>query len=161
MDKAAKLYRDKAFAGLVSAYEFRPEAGQAKEKKSAAQDDADSDAGSDESADASAPNSQEKSADLAADKKAAKNLYLTHITNRAIDYILLSPALVKIAVPKSFFVFGTLMPGSDYDYKKDEPPSGYASDHCPIALDLKVVASNTTKPKTDAPAPPAAKEVAK
>ena len=161
MEKAAKLYRDKAFAGFVSAYEFRPEAGQAKEKKSAAQDDADSDAGSDESADASATNSQEKSADSAADKKAAKNLYLTHITNRAIDYILLSPALVKLAVPKSFFVLGTLMPGSDYDYKKDEPPSGYASDHCPIAVDLKVVASNIAKPKTDAPARPAAKEVAK
>ncbi len=161
MDKAAKLYRDKAFAGLVSAYEFRPEAGQAKEKKSAAQDDADSDAGSDESADASATNSQEKSTDSAVDKKAAKNLYLTHITNRTIDYILLSPALVKIAVPKSFFVFGTLMPGSDYDYKNDEPPSGYASDHCPIAVDLKVVASNTAKPKTDAPTRPAAKEVAK
>ena len=159
MEKAAKLYRDKAFAGLVSAYEFRPEAGQAKEKKSAAQDAADSDAGSDESADASATNSQEKSTDSAVDKKAAKNLYLTHITNRTIDYILLSPALVKIAVPKSFFVFGTLMPGSDYDFKKDEPPSGYASDHCPIALDLKVVASNVAKPKTDAP--PAAKEVAK
>lgn len=159
MEKAAKLYRDKTFAGFVSAYEFRPEAGQAKEKKSAAQDDAD--AGSDESADTSASNSQEKSADSAADKKAAKNLYLTHITNRAIDYILLSPALVKLAVPKSFFVLGTLMPGSDYDYKEDEPPSGYASDHCPIALDLKVVASNAAKPKTDAPARPAAKEVAK
>ena len=53
------------------------------------------------------------------------------------------------------------MPGSDYDFKKDEPPSGYASDHCPIALDLKVVASNAAKPKTDAPAPAAAKEVAK
>ncbi len=161
MEKAAKVYRDKAFAGFVSAYEFRPEAGQAKENKSAAQDDADSDAGSDESTDASASNSQEKSADSAADKKSAKNLYLTHITNRAIDYILLSPALVKLAVPKSFFVFGTLMPGSDYDYKKDEPPSGYASDHCPIALDLKVVASTTAKPKIDAPTPPAAKEVAK
>jgi len=161
MEKAAKLYRDKAFAGLVSAYEFRPEAGQAKEKKSAAQDAADSDAGSDESADASATNSQEKSTESAVDKKAAKNLYLTHITNRTIDYILLSPALVKIAVPKSFFVFGTLMPGSDYDFKKDEPPSGYASDHCPIALDLKMVASTAAKPKIDAPAPPAAKEVAK
>ena len=105
--------------------------------------------------------SQEKSSDAAADKKAAKNLYLTHITNRSIDYIFLSPALVKIAVPKSFFVFGTLMTGSDYDYKKDEPPSGYASDHCPIALDLKVVASNAAKPKADAPAPATAKEVAK
>ena len=67
----------------------------------------------------------------------------------------------NLAVPKSFFVFGTLMPGSDYDFKKDEPPSGYASDHCPIALDLKVVANNAAKPKTDAPAPAAAKEVAK
>ena len=160
MEKAAKLYRDKAFAGLVSAYEFRPEAGQAKPKKPAAKDadDAGADSETDGDGDASAPMSQEKSSDAAADKKAAKNLYLTHITNRSIDYILLSPALVKIAVPKTFFVFGTLMPGSDYDYKKDEPPAGYASDHCPIALDLKVAATNPAKlnpakPKTAESAP--------
>ena len=169
MEKAAKLYRDKAFAGLVSAYEFRPEAGQAKEKKSATPDATDSSEVADGSADANADESDAKSdatskADAkskAAEKLAAKNLYLTHITNRSIDYILLSPALVKIAVPKSFFVFGTLMPGSDYDYKKDQPPAGYASDHCPIALDLKIAARNPAKPKTDAAAPPAAKEVAK
>jgi len=147
------LYRDKNFAGLVSAYEFRPEAGQANEKKSAAPDASDSSAEADGSGDANAEESDTKSdatskADAkrkAAEKLAAKNLYLTHITNRSIDYILLSPALVKIAVPKSFFVFGTLMPGSDYDYKKDQPPAGYASDHCPIALDLKVAATNPAK----------------
>jgi endonuclease/exonuclease/phosphatase family metal-dependent hydrolase len=169
MEKAAKLYRDKDFAGLVSAYEFRPEAGQAKEKKSAAPDATDSSAQADGSADANSDESDAKSdanskADAkskAAEKLAAKNLYLTHITNRSIDYILLSPALVKIAVPKSFFVFGTLMPGSDYDYKKDQPPTGYASDHCPIAIDLKIATTNSAKPKTDAATPPAAKEVAK
>ena len=169
MEKAAKLYRDKAFAGLVSAYEFRPEADQAKEKKSAAPDATDSSAEADGSADANSDDSVTKSdatakADAkskAAEKLAAKNLYLTHITNRSIDYILLSPALVKIAVPKSFFVFGTLMPGSDYDYKKDQPPAGYASDHCPIAIDLKIAATNPTKPKTDSSAAPTAKEVAK
>jgi len=53
------------------------------------------------------------------------------------------------------------MPGSDYDYKKDQPPAGYASDHCPIAIDLKIAATNPAKPKTDAATPPAAKEVAK
>lgn len=153
MEKAAKLYRDKAFAGLVSAYEFRPEAGQAKPKKPAAKDVDEPGADSETDGDASAPMSQEKSSDAAADKKAAKNLYLTHITNRSIDYIFLSPALVKIAVPKSFFVFGTLMPGSDYDYKKDQPPAGYASDHCPIALDLKVAATNPAKSKSAESAP--------
>ncbi len=89
-------------------------------------------------------------------KTAARNLYLTHITNRAIDYILMSPALMKLAVPKSFFVMGTLMPGSDYDYKKDTPPEGYASDHCQVAIDLKVAAAEA-KPKADQMAPPAAK----
>ncbi|MSR33399.1 MAG: hypothetical protein EXS12_01130 [Phycisphaerales bacterium] len=169
MEKAAKLYRDKAFAGLVSAYEFRPEAGQAKDKKSAANDSVDAgvvtdesnEANADESAATTGATSQGGGKVTSADKKAAKNLYLTHITNRSIDYILLSPALVKLAVPKSFFVLGTLMPGSDYDYKKDEPPAGYASDHCPIAVDLKVATTKAAKPKTDAPAPPAAKEVAK
>lgn len=168
-EKASKLYRDKNFAGLVSAYEFRPEADQSKEKKSAAPDATDASAETDGAAETNADEPVAKSdatskADAkrkAAEKLAAKNLYLTHITNRSIDYILLSPALVKIAVPKSFFVFGTLMPGSDYDYKKDQPPAGYASDHCPIALDLKIAAVNSAKPKTDAAAPPAAKEVAK
>ena len=168
-EKASKLYRDKNFAGLVSAYEFRPEADQAKEKNSAAPDATDASAETDGATDANADEPVAKSdatakADAkskAAEKLAAKNLYLTHITNRSIDYILLSPALVKIAVPKSFFVFGTLLPGSDYDYKKDQPPAGYASDHCPIALDLKIAARNPAKPKTDAAAPTAAKEIAK
>ena len=108
--KPAKLYRDKAFAGLVSAYVFRPEA-------------------------------DKPSGPLPADKAAAtaaRRLYITHLTYRSIDFILMSPALTRRAVPRSYFVLGTPMPESGYDATKDSPPPGYASDHCPIAVDLNL-----------------------
>jgi endonuclease/exonuclease/phosphatase family metal-dependent hydrolase len=53
---------------------------------------------------------------------------------RTIDYILLSPSLYKRAERGSFFVLSLpkpLNPGSD-------KPAGYASDHCPVAIDLKI-----------------------
>lgn len=70
------------------------------------------------------------------DRSLPREAYLTHESGRAIDYILMSPGLAKDVVPKSFFVLGTMYPGDDYDYRKDSPPSGYASDHYPLAIDL-------------------------
>ncbi|MFO0874741.1 MAG: endonuclease/exonuclease/phosphatase family protein [Phycisphaerales bacterium] len=63
-------------------------------------------------------------------------LYRTHESERVFDYILLDSAAFREFVPGSAFVLGTLFPGDSYDYTKDTPPPGYASDHYPVAIDL-------------------------
>ena len=67
---------------------------------------------------------------------------------RAIDYILLSPNLFKRAQRDSFFVLSVpkaLQPGSD-------KPAGYASDHNPLAVDLKMAAKPEAAKPAAAPA---------
>jgi len=73
------------------------------------------------------------------DKDAPKETYTTHASARVIDYMIMTPGLAADCVPSSFFVLGTLHAASDWDFKKADtipPPAGYASDHCPIAIDL-------------------------
>ena len=65
-----------------------------------------------------------------------RDLFRTHESNRAIDYIMLHPNAWAEVVPESFQVVGTLHPGSDYNWRTDEPPSGYAADHYPLAIDV-------------------------
>jgi len=71
-----------------------------------------------------------------AQKQQLYDRYTTHESGRAIDYILLSSGFADEIVPGSFFVLSSLHPGDSYDWRKDTPPSGYASDHYPIALDF-------------------------
>ena len=65
-------------------------------------------------------------------------LWVTHESGRVIDYILLNPDMYPEVVPGSGFVLGTLYPGdsSHYDWRKDDPPPGHASDHYPIAVEI-------------------------
>jgi len=73
------------------------------------------------------------------DSKVLKDLYTTHASGRPIDFIVMTPGLAADCVDSSYFVLGTLHPASDWDYRKaDEfpPPAGYASDHCPVAIDF-------------------------
>jgi endonuclease/exonuclease/phosphatase family metal-dependent hydrolase len=69
-----------------------------------------------------------------------KDLYTTHDSGRAIDFIYMSKGLADDAVDSSFFVLSTVHPASDYDWRKDPDktkiPAGYASDHYPIAIDV-------------------------
>ncbi len=69
-----------------------------------------------------------------------KDLYTTHDSGRAIDYIYMTKGMADDAVDSSFFVLSTVHPASDYDWRKDPDktkiPAGYASDHYPIAIDL-------------------------
>lgn len=60
----------------------------------------------------------------------------THESERVLDYILLNRAAFREFVPGSAFVLGTLHPGDNYDYRKDKPPKGYASDHYPIGVEV-------------------------
>jgi endonuclease/exonuclease/phosphatase family metal-dependent hydrolase len=109
--KAAKLLREKGTGGLVSAYEVRPDAG-----KGRAGDQGDD----------------------------TRRAHLTHSfvpddqrgkpIERSIDFILLSPGLFEKAAKGSYFVLGTpkCLEGND------RRPKGYASDHNPVAVDLKL-----------------------
>ncbi len=65
-----------------------------------------------------------------------RNLFRTHESNRVIDYIMLHPNADAEVVENSFQVVGTLHPGDKYDWRKDDPPSGYAADHYPLVIDL-------------------------
>jgi len=133
-DMAAKALRDKSLGGLISAYELRPGAGKASKD----------DDGDDEDGKSSAKGDRRK--------------YLTHSfvvedkpgkpIERTIDYILLSPSLFKRAERGSFFVLSVpkaFNPGSD-------KPAGYASDHNPLAVDLKIGAKDSPKPEAAKPA---------
>ena len=74
------------------------------------------------------------------DRKAGFDTYNTHASGRAIDFIVMSPGLAADCVDGSYFVLGTLHAPSDWDFRKaDEipPPDGYASDHCPVAIDFR------------------------
>ena len=80
--------------------------------------------------------------DFRAQKDAPLALYTTHASNRSIDYMIMTPGLAKDVVAGSYFVLGTLHPASDWDYKKAAeipPPAGYASDHYPIAIEIRPV----------------------
>lgn len=112
--KAAKLLREKGTGGLVSAYEVRPDAG------------------------------KDRAGDQGDDIRRA---HLTHSfvpddqkgkpIERSIDFILLSPGLFEKAAKGSYFVLGTpkCLEGND------RRPKGYASDHNPVAVDLKLGAA--------------------
>jgi endonuclease/exonuclease/phosphatase family metal-dependent hydrolase len=65
-----------------------------------------------------------------------RDLWITHESGRILDYILLNRPACNEFVPGSAFVLGTLHPGDDYDWRKDEPPAGHAADHYPVAIEL-------------------------
>jgi hypothetical protein len=72
----------------------------------------------------------------------------------------MTKGLADDVIDGGFFVMGTMHPPSDYDWKtdpeKEKVPAGYASDHCPVAVDVmpKDAEPTDVAPKT-APAPAA------
>ena len=58
----------------------------------------------------------------------------THTSGRVIDFILLNAPAVGELVIDSGFVLGSSHP--EYNWREEPIPSGYASDHCAIAVDL-------------------------
>ncbi len=112
-------------AGLINGYDYRSEADRLKEKEELSE----------------------------SDRAALREKYTTHESGRPIDYIMLSEGFAKDIVPGSFFVLSTLHPGDAYDWKKDEPPAGYASDHYPMAIEFT---PNDQPSKAKAPKAPKA-----
>lgn len=68
-----------------------------------------------------------------------RDLFRTHESDRVIDYIMMHPNLDAEAIDGSFQVVGTMHPGDKYDWRKDDPPAGYAADHYPLVIDLHPV----------------------
>lgn len=64
---------------------------------------------------------------------------LTHASDRAIDLILYNSAVAPEVVLSSRFVLGTPQLESYENWRTAPKPAGYASDHCPIVVDLSPV----------------------
>ena len=77
--------------------------------------------------------------------------WITHASNRVIDFIFISPQLAPEVVEGSAFVLGTPTRAPGTDYRKTPEPAGAASDHMPIAIDI------TPKDAAPVTAPAAAK----
>lgn len=63
---------------------------------------------------------------------------ITHESGRRIDYILLSPSLRRDLVDHAF-VLSTPARPAGADYRTTPPPPGFASDHYPLAIDIRPV----------------------
>ena len=63
---------------------------------------------------------------------------MTHESGRAIDHIFVSPALGERLVEGSVFVFGTNARPENDDWRNTPKPEGYASDHYPVSVDLRL-----------------------
>lgn len=70
------------------------------------------------------------------DRNAPRETFVTHASGRVIDYIFVNRRLDEDLVPGSFFVLATLAPAEGWDWRTDEYPKGYASDHRPLVVDL-------------------------
>lgn len=66
----------------------------------------------------------------------AKATAITHASGRVIDMILVNGALSSEVVTGSAFVYGTPILPEGVDYRNVLPPTGYASDHFPVVVDL-------------------------
>lgn len=61
---------------------------------------------------------------------------ITHESDRAIDFVLLNPALAREMVAGSAFVLGSPLRDKGDDYRTTPAPPGFASDHLPVAVDI-------------------------
>ena len=66
----------------------------------------------------------------------AGRVFKTHESNRILDYVLLNSAAHREFVIGTAHIYGTLVPPTDYDWRKDPYPKDYASDHYPVIIDL-------------------------
>ena len=90
---------------------------------------------------------------------------ITHASNRRIDHIIYNDAVSGEIVRESKFVLAMPTRADGVDYRTTAPPKGYASDHFPIVVDVRVVdqppvidpkpdATTNTNPARPAPGAP-------
>lgn len=63
---------------------------------------------------------------------------VTHESGRVIDHILFNPAALKELRAESRFVFAMPARPEGADWRVTPPPSGYASDHYPVVVDVVI-----------------------
>ncbi|MBU6413005.1 MAG: endonuclease/exonuclease/phosphatase family protein [Planctomycetes bacterium] len=64
--------------------------------------------------------------------------WATHESGRPIDHIFASAALAKAVVPNTRIIYGTPVRPPRSDWNTTPAPKGYASDHFPISIDVKL-----------------------
>jgi endonuclease/exonuclease/phosphatase family metal-dependent hydrolase len=64
--------------------------------------------------------------------------YQTHVTNRIIDHVFLSPGMLPELVPTGRFVYALPLPPREQPIEGPKPP-GYVSDHLPVGVEVKAV----------------------
>lgn len=72
------------------------------------------------------------------DRKQNDPLTITHSSGRVIDFIFMNSAAASRIVAESRFVLAMPDRPKGADWRTTPPPKGYASDHRPIVIDLKV-----------------------
>jgi endonuclease/exonuclease/phosphatase family metal-dependent hydrolase len=77
--------------------------------------------------------------DLFIDRPLVETACFTHASDRAIDLILFNSNLAPEIITTSRFVLGTPQLKPEEDWRTAPKPAGYASDHCPIVVDIKPV----------------------
>lgn len=76
--------------------------------------------------------------DTFADRVKDDPSWITHSSGRVIDFILANDAAAKLIVPETRFVLGTPDRPLGLDWRTTPNPHGWASDHYPVVLDLRL-----------------------
>ena len=74
--------------------------------------------------------------DAFADASPKDSAAITHASGKALDHILMNPAVAHEYIARTRFVLGMQARPADADWQRDPPPEGYASDHYPVVVDL-------------------------
>lgn len=67
--------------------------------------------------------------------------WISHVSGRVIDHILLSPAAAARLNKDTRFVLGTIQRPENVNWRTTAPPDGYCSDHYPVVIDLSLSSS--------------------
>lgn len=73
--------------------------------------------------------------------------YITHVSGRVIDHILLNSGAAAELIKDTRFVLGTVQRPEGADWRTTAAPEGYGSDHYPVVIDLATVEKPAAAPK--------------
>lgn len=74
--------------------------------------------------------------DTLADRAEGDPRFLTHESDRTIDFIFVNSAMSREVIEKSAFVLGTPLRPKGADWRTTPTPEGFAADHLPVSVDI-------------------------